>query len=688
MFLRSTKPFSSFLGGFGVPSGELLQCFLKKRDKSMFASEELMEIENVLHSRTGSHAPRPCSPSEVCSPSLTLTGSYCSGNHCVNKSTESGDDMELKEDKICSTEKVATELDSRPLTDHVPKENLLSSTTVKDEPYDHVDDSNIYGKDMNNVFSNTVSIKSEATFPDEHYENKVDNMRLQDRMKFFSSRKDFGFTPLDYEHPKPSDPGCSILVSEPASLTNIKRRCKRKKTVTNSVETALEEDAPGLLQILVDKGVLVDEIKLYGETESDEDLDESFGEDIFGELEDVISRGLAEMMEVAQLVENREIFRSEANLNGFSGGKYPSQTAMNNKTGANYAASENKGNTIFPVRTITLRSSNSNKNRREGTSKRLPDAEFQAWKEKGLCFRWKEKYLADHKCKMKEQRELRMFVVVNDTEEYEIIEEEEIERKEINRLEVKEDNTTYVELSINSVVGLNDLGTIKVRGKLQGEDVVILIDCGATHNFVSEKLVKKLHIPTKETAHYGVILGSGAAVQGKGVCEDLQVQLKNWTVKEDFLPLELGGVDVILGMQWLYSLGVTTVDWKNLSLTFSFDGKQVSIKGDPSLTKARVSLKNMIKCWEEKDERFLIECRAIEVEGLCRNGCYMINMEAEKDSPIIAVLKQFEDVFEWPERLRPRRDIEHQIHLKKGTTPINVRPYHYGYHEKEEMEEL
>ncbi|XP_050946207.1 uncharacterized protein LOC103499334 isoform X3 [Cucumis melo] len=278
------------MGGFGVPSGELLQCFLKKRDKSMFASEELMEIENVLHSRTGSHAPRPCSPSEVCSPSLTLTGSYCSGNHCVNKSTESGDDMELKEDKICSTEKVATELDSRPLTDHVPKENLLSSTTVKDEPYDHVDDSNIYGKDMNNVFSNTVSIKSEATFPDEHYENKVDNMRLQDRMKFFSSRKDFGFTPLDYEHPKPSDPGCSILVSEPASLTNIKRRCKRKKTVTNSVETALEEDAPGLLQILVDKGVLVDEIKLYGETESDEDLDESFGEDIFGELEDVISR--------------------------------------------------------------------------------------------------------------------------------------------------------------------------------------------------------------------------------------------------------------------------------------------------------------------------------------------------------------------------------------------------------------
>ncbi|CAK9311578.1 unnamed protein product [Citrullus colocynthis] len=274
-------------GGSGMPLGELLQCFLKQREKSMFASEELMKNGNVLHDRTESHAPRLCSPSVVCSPNATLPGSYFSSNHTLNKSTESGDNMELKEDKIYLMEKVATELGSRPLTDHVPKANLLSSTKMKDEPYDHVDDCNM---DMKNVFSNSVSIKSETTIPDEHYENKLDNMRLQDRIKFFSSRKVFDFTSMDSEHPKPSDPGCSILVSEPASLMNIKRRCKRKKTATNSIETALEEDAPGLLQILVDKGVQIDEIKLYGEIESDDDLDVSFSEDRFGELEDVISR--------------------------------------------------------------------------------------------------------------------------------------------------------------------------------------------------------------------------------------------------------------------------------------------------------------------------------------------------------------------------------------------------------------
>ncbi|KAA0054528.1 peroxidase 64 [Cucumis melo var. makuwa] len=397
---------------------------------------------------------------------------------------------------------------------------------------------------------------------------------------------------------------------------------------------------------------------------------------------------LAEMMEVAQMVENREIVRIEAKLSGYSGGKLTGQINGNGKAVSGNVAGENKGNTSFPIRTITLRSSGPNENRREGSYKRLPDAEFQARKEKGLCFRCNEKYSADHKCKMKEQCELRMFVVTADKEEYEIVEEDKEEKKELSRIEINEDITTVVELSINSVVGLNDLGTMKVRGKLLGEDVIILIDCSATLNFVSEKLVKKLFLPIKETSRYGVILGSGAAVQGKGICEKLEVQLNNWKIIEDFLPLDLGGVDVILGMQWLYSLGVTMVDWKNLSLTFSVDGKSVNIKGDPSLTKARISLKNMIKNWGDKDAGFLIECRSIEVKVVESNAYCLQSTEVLSSGSISSVINQFQDVFEWPEKLPPQREIEHHIHMKEGTNPINVRPYRYGFHKKEEMEKL
>ena len=50
---------------------------------------------------------------------------------------------------------------------------------------------------------------------------------------------------------------------------------------------------------------------------------------------------------------------------------------------------------------------------------------------------------------------------------------------------------------------------------------------------------------------------------------------------------------------------------------------------------------------------------------------------------ILAVLSKFEDVFEWPEKLPQRREIEHHIHLKKGTDSVNVRLYRYAYQQKE-----
>ncbi|TYK03449.1 transposon Tf2-1 polyprotein isoform X1 [Cucumis melo var. makuwa] len=193
-------------------------------------------------------------------------------------------------------------------------------------------------------------------------------------------------------------------------------------------------------------------------------------------------KGLAEMMEFAQLVENREIERNEANLNNLAGGKYFQQNTVNSRTPAN-TNSDSKTNTNFPMQTITLRSSNNAEIRKDANSRRLPDAEFQARKEKGLCFRCNEKYSADHRCKMKELRKLKMFVVTKESEEYEIIEENAAEEKTLEPPQEEEKQKTFAELSLNSVVGLNDPGMMRVKGKIQEREVIILIDCGATHNY-------------------------------------------------------------------------------------------------------------------------------------------------------------------------------------------------------------
>lgn len=116
--------------------------------------------------------------------------------------------------------------------------------------------------------------------------------------------------------------------------------------------------------------------------------------------------------------------------------------------------------------------------------------------------------------------------------------------------------------------------------------VVVLIDCGATHNFISEKLVNQLNLPMGETSHYRVLLGSSTTMKGKGICSKIELVLGDWKIIDNFLPLELGGVDVVLGIQWLHSLGVMEVDWRNLTLIFYHNEQKIVIRGDPSLTKA------------------------------------------------------------------------------------------------------
>ena len=354
--------------------------------------------------------------------------------------------------------------------------------------------------------------------------------------------------------------------------------------------------------------------------------------------------GLSKMMRIVQKVENREDIRREANLPSYLGEKW-SNTGSGNKASTIGNSGDNKGNWNWPMRTITLRGTSGEEVRKAGPTKRLSDAEFQSRKEKGLCFCCNEKYSHDHKCKTKEQRELCMLVVMAENEEYEIIEEDDTEQKELNVVEVVQEEQTVVVLSINSVVGLSNPVTMKVKGKLQGKEIIILIDCGATHNFISESLLEELKINTKSITNYGVILGSGTAIKGKGVCEAIEMVLGKWRVVDDFLPLELGGVDAILGMQWLYSLGITEVDWKNLILTFTHHKEKVVIRGDPSLTKARVSLKTLMKSWGEDDQGFLVECRALERrESLEEEDSFDEVLTVEES--VTVVLKSFEDVFD------------------------------------------
>lgn len=107
----------------------------------------------------------------------------------------------------------------------------------------------------------------------------------------------------------------------------------------------------------------------------------------------------------------------------------------------------------------------------------------------------------------------------------------------------------------------------------------MLIDCGATYNFISYDLVRNLGLPVDQTGGYGVVLGTGLSIKGEGICQGVAVSMQEIEVMEDFLPLELGSSDLILGIQWLETLGVMMVNCKTLLVKFNLDGRSVTLRG-------------------------------------------------------------------------------------------------------------
>ncbi|XWS47541.1 hypothetical protein CRYUN_Cryun14cG0161200 [Craigia yunnanensis] len=169
-------------------------------------------------------------------------------------------------------------------TNNIYNSTLNTSVKVKVEPLDY---NNLQNPERSTL-GNMVSMKCE-----EDITHGIDHMLLQDRMKLTSVEEFELNSSRNFECLRKTETsafGFSPIVSESAEPIRVNRPRKRKKTATDSVLKALEEDAPRLLKILLDQGVSVDEIKFYGESQNDDASDESFNEDSFPELEAVMTK--------------------------------------------------------------------------------------------------------------------------------------------------------------------------------------------------------------------------------------------------------------------------------------------------------------------------------------------------------------------------------------------------------------
>lgn len=125
---------------------------------------------------------------------------------------------------------------------------------------------------------------------------------------------------------------------------------------------------------------------------------------------------------------------------------------------------------------------------------------------------------------------------------------------------------------------------MKVYDKLNSNEVLILVDGGSTHNFISDMVVKELRLVTQLITPLGLQIGNGDIIRCGQICKNLSAQVDDLKIVQDFHPFSLGGADLVLGVQWLATLNTVQANWKEMFMIFSIDGKRYKLQGISSGT--------------------------------------------------------------------------------------------------------
>lgn len=330
-------------------------------------------------------------------------------------------------------------------------------------------------------------------------------------------------------------------------------------------------------------------------------------------------------------------------------------------------------------------------------SRRLSPQEIADKRSKGLCFLCDEKYSRDHQCKAKRQ----LFVMELQDEEVKSADEEDDSPPYDPPEDTTPDYGISSHLSIHAMTGIQGFKTMRITGTAKGKPIHILIDCGSTNNFLDYEYAKKLGCKLEETIPFYVTTASGNLIS-KHECKNFKWRMHGLDFCTDIMLLPLGGCHMVLGIQWLVTLGPILWDFSQLQMEFTHLGRKVLLRGLNPSTLKLISNKQANKLLQNSSEStlkcmgtFIPISESIEPSKITDSspdtldlGASLLSMEAQVPENIQELLQGFQDLFAEPQQLPPHRSHDHSIPLKPGSEAINVRPYRYPSIQKIEIEHM
>jgi hypothetical protein len=121
---------------------------------------------------------------------------------------------------------------------------------------------------------------------------------------------------------------------------------------------------------------------------------------------------------------------------------------------------------------------------------------------------------------------------------------------------------------IATLSGVPKYDTLCIIGIIQGQQAIALIDGGATHNFIDASLVSRRALQTEEFEGFDVAVVDGHIVECLDRVPNLEMKLGNYTARDTFYVVDLSNTYVVLGVQWMITLGKITTNYQTLEMGF------------------------------------------------------------------------------------------------------------------------
>jgi len=136
--------------------------------------------------------------------------------------------------------------------------------------------------------------------------------------------------------------------------------------------------------------------------------------------------------------------------------------------------------------------------------------------------------------------------------------------------------------------------------------------------------------------------------------------------------LHISGVDLILGANWLKTIGPHVADYESLNLKFLYDGKFVTLQGDINHGPMQ-HIRRMV------NTNSIAEVYSMKIVDSNAQSFPSLELPANIEPELVLLLHTYASVFSAPIWLPPHRGHDHSIPLLEGSNPVKVKPYRHPH---------